>query len=91
MPNRANRRPARATPGWTLARKHGGFGGKATQSPAPPEIPARAPDAVCDLCTDMCLEEDADPACVYACPHDAAHRVDGKTLFDQYLTGLRTE
>ncbi len=34
-----------------LARRHGGFGGKATQSPAPPAIPARDPDRVCDLPT----------------------------------------
>ncbi len=30
----------------------------------------------CDLCTN--LEE---PSCVYACPHDAAHRVDPKAFF----------
>lgn len=47
------------------------------------ENPRKA--AVCDLCTDMCLEEDETPACVYACPHDAAHRVDGQKFFDQYL------
>ncbi len=28
-----------------FARKHGGFGGKVTESPAPPAIPERAPDA----------------------------------------------
>jgi acyl dehydratase len=37
--------------GSTLARKHGGFGGKATQSPEPAPIPSREPDAVCDLPT----------------------------------------
>lgn len=37
---------------------------------------------VCDLCTDICINEYDEPACVYACPHDAAHRVDGQTLFD---------
>jgi acyl dehydratase len=37
--------------GSTLARKHGGFGGKVTQSPVPPAIPDRAPDATCDLPT----------------------------------------
>ncbi len=30
----------------------------------------------CDLCT-----EHAEPSCVYACPHDAAHRVDPRTYF----------
>ena len=37
--------------GSTLARKHGGFGGKVTQSPIPPAIPDRNPDATCDLPT----------------------------------------
>jgi len=30
----------------------------------------------CDLCHE--LEE---PSCVYACPHDAAHRVDARKFF----------
>lgn len=30
----------------------------------------------CDLCT-----EHKEPSCVYACPHDAAHRVDPRTFF----------
>ena len=30
----------------------------------------------CDLCKDF-----AEPSCVYACPHDAAHRVDPRTFF----------
>ena len=37
--------------GSALARKHGGFGGKVTQSPPPPAIPSRDPDRVCDLPT----------------------------------------
>ena len=37
--------------GSILARRHGGFGGKVTQSPGPPEIPARDPDVTCDLPT----------------------------------------
>jgi Fe-S-cluster-containing hydrogenase component 2 len=47
-----------------------------------PEHPGRVKAVVkqkatsCDLCTN--LEE---PSCVYACPHDAAHRVDPKTFF----------
>lgn len=43
--------------------------------------------AVCDLCTDQCLTEDDEPSCVYACPHDAAHRVDGQRFFDETLLG----
>ena len=34
----------------------------------------------CDLCT-----EHAEPSCVYACPHDAAHRVDPRTFFGELL------
>src|ERR1700728_2912909 len=30
----------------------------------------------CDLCTEF-----AEPSCVYACPHDAAHRVDPRKFF----------
>jgi Fe-S-cluster-containing hydrogenase component 2 len=30
----------------------------------------------CDLCTDLSV-----PSCVYACPHDAAKRVDPQTFF----------
>src|SRR5215831_5135702 len=35
----------------TFARKHGGFGGKATETPAPHPIPQAAPESVCDLPT----------------------------------------
>jgi CRP-like cAMP-binding protein/Fe-S-cluster-containing dehydrogenase component len=31
---------------------------------------------MCDLCTDL----DGQPSCVYACPHDAAHRYSGEQL-----------
>src|ERR1700678_332187 len=47
-----------------------------------PEHPGRQKAAVkqkatsCDLCTDY-----AEPSCVYACPHDAAHRVDPRKFF----------
>jgi CRP-like cAMP-binding protein/Fe-S-cluster-containing dehydrogenase component len=34
----------------------------------------------CDLCTHL-----QEPSCVYACPHDAAHRVDPRTFFGQLL------
>jgi CRP-like cAMP-binding protein/Fe-S-cluster-containing hydrogenase component 2 len=34
----------------------------------------------CDLCTNQ-----AEPSCVYACPHDAAHRVDPRTYFAPML------
>jgi CRP-like cAMP-binding protein/Pyruvate/2-oxoacid:ferredoxin oxidoreductase delta subunit len=35
----------------------------------------------CDLCTHL-----QEPSCVYACPHDAAHRVDPRTFFATMLT-----
>ena len=34
----------------------------------------------CDLCTHL-----KEPSCVYACPHDAAHRVDPKVFFADLL------
>jgi CRP-like cAMP-binding protein/Pyruvate/2-oxoacid:ferredoxin oxidoreductase delta subunit len=34
----------------------------------------------CDLCT-----EQAEPSCVYACPHDAAHRVEPRDFFAETL------
>jgi acyl dehydratase len=35
----------------TFARKHGGFGGKVTETPVPPAVPQTAPDQLCDLPT----------------------------------------
>jgi CRP-like cAMP-binding protein/NAD-dependent dihydropyrimidine dehydrogenase PreA subunit len=40
----------------------------------------------CDLCTDL-----AEPSCVYACPHDAAHRVEPNEFFRWVGTPLGTE
>jgi CRP-like cAMP-binding protein/Fe-S-cluster-containing hydrogenase component 2 len=37
----------------------------------------------CDLCADM----DGQPSCVYACPHDAAHRMTGPELLRQVEGG----
>ena len=34
----------------------------------------------CDLC--QSLGPNHEPSCVYACPHDAAHRMKGHELFD---------
>jgi Fe-S-cluster-containing hydrogenase component 2 len=31
---------------------------------------------------DLCIELDGQPSCVYACPHDAAHRMTGKQMLD---------
>jgi len=38
----------------------------------------------CDLCT-----EHAEPSCVYACPHDAAHRVEPQKFFAAVLGGKK--
>jgi hypothetical protein len=38
---------------------------------------------VCDL--DNCLGEVEEPSCVYACPHNAAERIDGDKLFERYF------
>jgi Fe-S-cluster-containing hydrogenase component 2 len=41
----------------------------------------------CDLCSDL----DGQPSCVYACPHDAAHRMSGKQLIqlvEKQMTGV---
>jgi CRP-like cAMP-binding protein/Fe-S-cluster-containing dehydrogenase component len=51
-----------------------------------PEHPGRKKAAIkqkatsCDLCTHL-----QEPSCVYACPHDAAHRVDPRTFFSKML------
>ncbi|WP_435019143.1 cyclic nucleotide-binding domain-containing protein [Tundrisphaera sp. TA3] len=37
---------------------------------------------MCDLCRDV----DGQPSCVYACPHDAAHRMTGRELLDNVRT-----
>jgi len=41
--------------------------------------------SVCNL--DNCIEEAREPSCVYACPHDAAHRVDGPAFFGLDVLG----
>lgn len=40
----------------------------------------------CDLCTDQ-----KEPSCVYACPHDAAHRIDPATFFSTVRGGSGKE
>ena len=39
----------------TFARKHGGFGGKVTETPPPPAVPQTPPQIVCDLPTPLNL------------------------------------
>jgi Fe-S-cluster-containing hydrogenase component 2/CRP-like cAMP-binding protein len=42
----------------------------------------------CDLCRD--LGPNAEPSCVYACPHDAAHRMTGRELIQLVERGWST-
>ena len=39
--------------------------------------------STCDLCTGLDM-----PSCVYACPHDAAHRVEPQKFFELQTIGL---
>lgn len=41
---------------------------------------ARLKAATCDLCDAEGREDHPTPRCVYACPHDAAHRMTGDQL-----------
>lgn len=64
------------------AASEGGAGEESAEAPAA-EVKKAAMEkkaVTCDLCTDL-----REPSCVYACPHDAAHRVDAKRFFE---TGL---
>jgi len=51
-----------------------------------PEHPGRQRAAMKDKATgcDLCLDH-AEPSCVYACPHDAAHRVNPPVFFAELL------
>jgi hypothetical protein len=35
----------------------------------------------CDLCRSIVRDDREEVSCVYACPHDAAHRMSGADLF----------
>jgi CRP-like cAMP-binding protein len=56
--------------------------GKLELDPGPGD---RRAATTCDLCTS--LGSESVPRCVYACPHDAAHRVSGPKLYE-LVTGL---
>ncbi len=53
--------------------------GETPKAPAAPKKSSKA--ATCDLCTDLSM-----PSCVYACPHDAARRVDPVDYFAKEFT-----
>jgi CRP-like cAMP-binding protein len=52
------------------------FSGESAAEAAITKAEARMKATTCDLCT-----EHSEPNCVYACPHDAAHRVDPRKFF----------
>jgi Fe-S-cluster-containing hydrogenase component 2 len=52
------------------------FAGETTPLAAATKAEPRMKATTCDLCT-----EHSEPNCVYACPHDAAHRVDPRKFF----------
>ncbi|HTD65722.1 MAG TPA: cyclic nucleotide-binding domain-containing protein, partial [Candidatus Limnocylindria bacterium] len=60
----------------------------AGETPKPVAAPKKSfKAATCDLCTDLSM-----PSCVYACPHDAAKRVDPTEYFTrQFISGSRGE
>ena len=54
----------------------------AGETPKPAAAPKKSfKAATCDLCTDLSM-----PSCVYACPHDAARRVDPADYFAKEFT-----
>jgi Fe-S-cluster-containing hydrogenase component 2/CRP-like cAMP-binding protein len=59
---------------------HGFPTGETASDPDRPEIKipvVQQKATTCDLCRDVI---DSQPSCVYACPHDAAHRMTGQNL-----------
>ena len=60
----------------------------AGDAPKPAPAPKKSfKAATCDLCTDLSM-----PSCVYACPHDAAKRVDPTEYFTkQFVSATRSQ
>lgn len=56
-------------------------------SPGRKKEVARLKAATCDLCDGAGEQERPTPRCVYACPHDAAHRMSGVDLL-KHVSGL---
>lgn len=56
----------------------------AAAKPAPQKLVMKA--TTCDLCMDYNM-----PSCVYACPHDAAKRVNPATFFAKQMPSLKTK
>ena len=44
--------------------------------------------STCDLCDAEGSRDSALPRCVYACPHDAAHRMTGEQLLAEVVRGI---
>ena len=58
---------------------HGFDTGKLGADPLHPERMVPIIQQKATTC-DLCVEVDGQPSCVYACPHDAAHRMAGREL-----------
>lgn len=56
--------------------EHGGAAKTENPSAARLKAAPKKKATACDLCSDL-----DEPSCVYACPHDAAHRVDPRQFF----------
>ena len=53
--------------------------------PGHSHVVARAKAATCDLCDADGVHSEPTPRCVYACPHDAAHRMTGEQLLSAVI------
>ncbi len=60
---------------------HGIDTGKLGPDPLNPERMIPVVQQKATTC-DLCVEIDGQPSCVYACPHDAAHRMTGRELLE---------
>jgi CRP-like cAMP-binding protein/Fe-S-cluster-containing dehydrogenase component len=60
---------------------HGGFE-EVKEDPSSPGRQVAVVQQKATVC-DLCSELDGQPSCVYACPHDAAHRMTGQELLRQ--------
>jgi Fe-S-cluster-containing hydrogenase component 2 len=51
-----------------------------TENPGRKKATIKQKATSCDLCTHL-----KEPSCVYACPHDAAHRVEPRQFFQEVI------
>jgi Fe-S-cluster-containing hydrogenase component 2 len=53
--------------------------------PTETKMTAKVTAATCDLCDAEGKRDEPLPRCVYACPHDAAHRMSGAQLLQEVM------